>query len=63
MEVDCVDGGENIVETLVVIEGVENGVIDEHGLDGGVSRSAVFSVKPFESVLCHNACFWITPIL
>jgi hypothetical protein len=64
MEVDCVDGSENIVVTLVVIEGVKNGVIDEDWLDSGVSRSAVFGFKPSESVLCHNACFFlVTTIL
>ena len=55
MEVDCINGGENIVETLVVKEDIEDGVIDKNWLDGGVSRSAVFGFKPFESVLCHNA--------
>ena len=52
MEVDCVDGAENVVEALVVIEGVEDGVIDEDWLDGFISSSAVFGVKPFEGVLC-----------
>ena len=44
MEVDCIDGGENVVETLVVIEGVEDGVIDEDWLDGGVSRSFLYAL-------------------
>jgi hypothetical protein len=58
MEVDCIDGSENVVETLVVIEDIKDRVIDEDWLDCGVSRSAVFGVKPFESVLCHNAYFF-----
>lgn len=58
MEVDCVNGGENVVEALVVIEGVEDGVVDEDWLDVSVSRSAVFGVKPFEGVLCHNVFFF-----
>ena len=60
MEVDCIDGGENVVEALVVKEDIEDSVIDEDWLDCGVSRSAVFGVKPFEFVLCHNAWFLIT---
>ena len=60
MEVDCIDGGENVVEALIVIEGVEDGVIDEDWLDVSVSRSAVFNFEPFEFVLCRNAYFLIT---
>jgi hypothetical protein len=60
MEMDCIDGGENVVETLVVIEDIKDRVIDENWLDCGVSRSAVFGVKPFEGVLCHNVYFLIT---
>lgn len=58
MEVDCVNGGENVVEALVVIEGVEDGVVDEDWLDVSVSRSAVFNFKPFEFIFCHNAYFF-----
>jgi hypothetical protein len=58
MEVDCVNGCENIVETLVVKEDIKDSVIDENWLDSGVSRSAVFGFKPSESVLCHNAYFF-----
>ena len=58
MKVDCIDGCENVIETPVVKEGVEKDVIDENWLDSGVSFSAVFGFKPFESVLCHILLFF-----
>ena len=57
MEMDCVDGGENVVEPLIVKEDIEDSVIDEDGLDGGVSRSAKFSFKPFDFIF-HTLDFY-----
>ena len=58
MQMNGVDGAEHIVEPVAVKHCVHNRVIDENGLDGFVGSPAVFSFKPFESVLCHIAYFF-----